>query len=410
MDHRPRCAVLLAVAILTQSLGALSVDARSSFESYLLFLNDNPKHGRPAWIYGGRGTQGIGHDATNWYISTQTGLWKIPVGVDINQDAAHLSPGVMMRDLSTVGPLVADGYDHFGDVDCHRHRDRWYVLVPIQRDRSRGPRAAVAVFLGEGLAFVGHGELSAQAEGGAGWCAILGEMLVSSNNDATKWYFYRVDWDELYDHGKVAVSLKDSTDILDEQGRQLELYNMQGGEFTPSGELLYVTCGVPGCCIPPFGCGVAYPSDGMHVFDVATWRRLWRSENGSGYFNYAFDGDCFHLQEPEGLTVWDLDDGTAPGVEGGLHVILFQHNIVRDDQVWLKHYSGTLYVDDSGPSTGDERGTKELPFRSLREALSTYPIWDGARVAIRPGSYMDSVRVEARVRLTAPEGTVTIGR
>src|SRR4030095_2699791 len=107
-------------------------------------------------------------------------------------------------------------------------------------------------------------------------------------------------------------------------------------------------------------CGLPEATWGVHVFETRPGsgtecgggdpctiaQRVERSHNGSGGFAYEFN--TTNLEEPEGLTFWDLDaDGRAPGLRGQLHVVLLDNDITNDDDAYVKHYR--LSLEDSTP-------------------------------------------------------------
>lgn len=105
---------------------------------------------------------------------------------------------------------------------------------------------------------------------------------------------------------------------------------MQGGDFSTDGSMLYLLN------------GKSYDFDandgGIWVFDVRSGRRMMKSAT-SGNFKYEFHPGVTSYQEPEGLTVWDLDGKQAPRIPGGqVHAILLNINKGRKDAFWLKHY------------------------------------------------------------------------
>jgi len=202
---------------------------------------------------------------------------------------------------------------------------------------------------------------------------------------------FKVDWDALKNSNKLKITHWTSILLDDENGNRVRLYNVQGGVISPSGELLYIV------------------ADGIHVFDLSTGRRVARSTNGSGIFNYEFDADCTppfdsECEEPEGLTIWDLDDGRAPGIRGQLHVLLLDNDIA--DDVYLKHYTGTIHVDRS--FIGLPLGTPSHPFPFV--TLANNLAWDGARIKIKAGSYPETLTISKRVQVVATGGSVTIGK
>jgi hypothetical protein len=78
---------------------------------------------------------------------------------------------------------------------------------------------------------------------------------------------------------------------------------------------------------------------GIHVFDAQTGRRIAKSTNGSGDFNYEFHPGWPDYEEPEGLTYWDLNDGRAPGIRGVLHALMLDNDVSSADEVYFKHYA-----------------------------------------------------------------------
>jgi hypothetical protein len=104
---------------------------------------------------------------------------------------------------------------------------------------------------------------------------------------------------------------------------------MQGGDFSEDGSTLYLINGKAKQFDSKDG--------GIWVFDVNSGRRIMKSAT-SGNFKYEFHPGA-RLQEPEGITVWNLDRRQAPRVQGGqVHAILLDKNVSRTDGFWLKHY------------------------------------------------------------------------
>ena len=124
-----------------------------------------------------------------------------------------------------------------------------------------------------------------------------------------------------------SLNFLDRVVLRDEQGAPVVLDTMQGGTFADDHHL-YISCGYY---------KNPHPSWGLHLFDMRTKRRIVRSTNGSGSFNYEFHPGGSTDEEPEGLTYWDLDRRNAPGIKGQLHAILLDNDANGDD-VYFKHY------------------------------------------------------------------------
>lgn len=265
--------------------------------------------------------QGVTHDRDHWFLTQKGAVWRVPIEKDLRTPLRNGSDGVRQRGIPV------EGYDHFGDPDFHRGR----VYIPLEGSRRilfitihRTPR--IAVFGGTDLDFEWSALLSRQQQ--APWCAIDADgILYSSNGRVTPrerpkegpLFRYRLD-------GRTLTFL-DRVVLRDEQGTPLVLDSLQGGAFADEHHL-YISCGYY---------KHPQPSWGIHLFDMRTGRRIARSTNGTGAFNYEFHAVDPYDEEPEGLTWWDLDDRQAPGIRGQLHAILLDNDDNGDD-VYFKHY------------------------------------------------------------------------
>ncbi|MBI3950405.1 MAG: hypothetical protein HY314_08120 [Acidobacteria bacterium] len=199
--------------------------------------------------------------------------------------------------------------------------------------------------------------------------------------------------------------------LVDENGAQFSIDTMQGGVISPSGELLYIVAGYY---------EGNHPTWGIHVFefdlsnpDLPRAKRVQRSSRSDRPFKYEFHPGGTTQEEPEGITIWDLDDDEIRGrlfhyqLRGQLHVLLLDNG---DDDVILKHYTNTINVDRN--YTGTEEGTPEKPFKTVGAANDVINElnWNGAQIKIRAGSYPEAVTFSKRIRVLAERGTVTIGR
>lgn len=377
------------------AMGLLAGQARAGvFDiSHYLYVGSDPLDERLDWS---DGAQGIAHDATHWYLAQQGGLWRVPVSVDLGSLTFN-TPGISYVPLSSIPQLTGDGYDHLGDLVCYEHEGNGYVLVPIEADS----RAGVAVFrAGPTLAYIDHINLFPDAESRQShwsWAAVDPEgRLYSSNfDDVDRLFRYQVDWAHLDSTDELLISNSSAEEILLHSGEGvLTLSKVQGGEFTPGGELLYMLTGYP-----------LTDSDGhgLHVFETSGFFRVAGSSNGLGPFNYEFSpitGD-----EPEGVTIWDLE-GTASPHRGQMHALLLDNEVGDTDKVYVKHYTDVIMVDRA--HTGSQTGTPELPFRTIAGALGL--AWGGAEVRVRAGSYSGVPAIAQCVRLSAEGGLVRISQ
>jgi hypothetical protein len=397
--------VVLATMVMAGTFALLVLCAQTSaqgpYESYFLYLGNHPTQRDLEWT---EELQGIAHDRGNWFITRDISIYRIPVAHDLDDPICREPqadpPGICTEFVDGVsGKYIweypeMDDYNHFGDLDYYEYGGRGYVLIPV----TGGVSPAIAVFSsGDTLDYVGKTDLHGQT--GAGWCAIDSHGYVySSNNHPWALFKYSLDWAAL--PSLVTMELDGLVDLLDENGAPLQLHHMQGGAFTGSGNLLYTVSGF---------LDEHYDNDGINVFDTRTWTRVRRSSTRDMPFTYEFHPGWDEYQEPEGLTIWDLNDGRAPGVSGTLHVLMLDNDEpFSGDDAYIKHYTEVIYVDGAYEGSSEE-GRPQKPFKTVHAAIHHYPVWDGAQIKIQAGTYPEAVTFSQRIRLFAEGGTVVIG-
>lgn len=396
----------------------------NSFEAYYLEQVEYPNTATNDWHPDHTEVQGIAHDNSNWYFTVTSNngnnafLWRIPVTVPLHSNVSGL-PGVGVKSMSSEPVLANNNFQHWGDPDRYRYNNTDYILVPI----NGNPVPIIACFRGSDLSFINYAFLDYSMQTDVGWCTVGKDGYIYTSRDNTNHILrYSVDWASLINtNSHDALTWIQSYALKDESGQSLLLHNMQGGEFSPTGELLYLVSGSGDCL--GFGNGV-YSSDGIHVFETVTWHRIKRSTNsaqggGLNYFNYSFNNECACLtgsQTPEGLTIWDLDSGIAPNIRGQLHVIVnfFNEYAPCEDEMSIKHYGRNIFVDITNgfpPNWTDPlTGTEHKPFENINDAYNFYPIWNGARMVIKTGSYSDTGIYDKRIIMTSEGGPAIIGQ
>ena len=385
---------IVLMMMLSFLLVPFAVSALQSHEAYYLFLGDYPTQVELNWTHE---ANGIAHDRDHWFIAQDLALWKIPVTCDLD---AEVSPGrpchagappVLRIRMSQVPELA--GYTHFGDPEWFEFDGRGYLFVPLEGRISPG----VAVFRGDTLQYIHHALFPEHLQRYGSWCALdpqgfLYSEAAPTNTAITK---YGIDWTTLRDQNRLILQGGTHITLLNDRGAPVEILNQQGGAISPSGELFYLVAGDE---------TDLHDSHGLHVFDLATRRLVQRSSRTQEPFVFGWIPGLPECEEPEGLTIWDLDDGRAPGIRGQLHVLLLDNDPFHDE-VYLKHYANTIYVDRT--YTGTEAGTVWRPFRTLATAYNFS--WDGARIRIRGGSYPETLTLSKRVMVEAYGGTATVG-
>jgi hypothetical protein len=389
---------------------------QDAYEAYYWFLGDYPASASPGW---NDGANGLTHDRDNWFI-TQTPttavrpegpprLWKIPVTHDLNKVKCD-DPGVACQQFDDWPRLSAESYHHLGDPDYFEFEGQGYVLVPLEG----GAKPAIGFFRATDLKYVNHAYLTGKAD--APWCAVdsQGAIYVSQFDEVSPLYKYNLDWKPFLGRSSpMDLPAPELVSLTDADGSSLRVHDVQGGVISPSGQLLYITAGWP----PHNGDS----SHGIHVIDLISRKRIQCSANpndsggrrdqcssvAAGLFNFQFDEGTVASQEPEGLTIWDLDDGRAGSkIRGQLHVLLLDKNLTVEDAVYLKHYEGVIHVD--GAYSGDQVGTPQQPMKTLARAHEA--AWSGATIKVRPGAYPEKVTLTKRVQVVSSGGTASIGK
>lgn len=367
--------------------------------NYQLYIGGFPQQETP-WS---NDSQGVAHDDNHWFITQTTVIWKIPVGVDL-RSASTTSPGVVRRSISIYAPL--NGFHHLGDPVVYKFNGVDYLLVPIE---GAGHPGSIAVFNCATLAYITHFALASQA-GDAGWCAVdeYG-VIYSSLQHTTSLTSYVLDWPELQASGVAQVTPRIAEMMRQENFQFLDLATMQGGEFGPGG-LLYLVSGFYD------DSNGLEDREGLHILEprtdaqgVVTWHRIAHSTRGTGgHFDFYYDPGFPTYEEPEGLTIWDLDDGRAPGIRGQLHAFVSDNDVEAGD-IDFKHYTSTILVRPGiGCLPGAIPGTANCPFPTISGAASF--AWNGGHLRIRSGSYPGPITINRRLRLTAEGGLVHIGQ
>lgn len=399
--------VVTLVAAILPLFWASHAALAQPYESYYLFLGHYPV-AETNWSHN---VQGVAHDDNYWYITNTEVIWKIPVSTDL-RTVAFDSPGVRVKTLSEYqiqGDLI--GYHHIGDPVVFRFEGTDYLIVPVENADATctsGPPGAAAIFRCSDLSYVSHAAFPGQCND-AGWVAVDSQgVLVSSRQHIGAppgspisaqdgLYFFTFNWPLLHTSGIASMTFLRQQQVLNPSGGIVEMRTMQGGEFSPDGSLLYLVSGFHD------DSNTVADQEGIHVVSTSTWQRVAHSTRGFGHFDFYYDPGAIAAGEPEGLTVWDLDNGRAPGIRGQLHVMRLDNDAFHDD-IAFKHYTSIIRVD---PASSCQSGTIACPFRTYAAAYNL--AWPGAEIRLRTGIYLDRPVISKRIRISSEGGTVRIG-
>jgi len=429
---------LASLCVLVLLTCTYSAARAQSYEGYYKYLGSYPS-GETDWS---NDAQGVAHDSNHWFITNTHGFWRIPVEVDLD-DVTSSSPGVIHRDISDYPQLT--GYNHFGDPDVFRFGTTDYLVLPIEDSEANcqsGLPGAIAILRCDSLCYVAHAPFTNQCND-AGWCAIDRSGLVYSSvqhpgfeNSDSLLLTYSLDWSSLACDSQFQMTYLGAIPMIKEDGAPLEMGCMQGGEFAPDGRLLYLISGFLD------DDDEEAVREGIHVVDTTSWQRVEHSTNGNGNFNYYYnpgygfpcclDPGCCTANEPEGLTIWDLDDGRAPGILGQLHAFMSDNDtpVVDSGDIRFYHYTRANRVNPTaqcvvapccllpGPSSclsgsnsipcGEEAaGLPSCPYNTITAALSA--AWAGSEIRLSAGTFPGPLTISTPVRLSAEGGVARIG-
>lgn len=393
--------------------------SKGSYEAYFHYLGDYPYEENGFTAQWSRECQGLAHDDNYWFITLNCietdddccvelpSIWKIHVGEDLQSIGEDWDgSGDVSRRTYHDWPQLS-GYDHFGDPDYYNYQGRGYLLVGVA---GSGPDALAILNAGD-LTYVAHAALEDPTSDA--WVAVdrsSSEGFVyfgSTRGGVINIDKYFLDWDRLYTAQQCSLEFLEAHYLTKEDGSYYHPPQfLQGGEFTPTGELLYM---VTGMSDPDHDEGDPLPEEeGIHVFDTADWTRIQHSTLCGGCFNFCYYPYGIDSEEPEGLTIWDLDGRGVPGITGQLHVILLDNDAYDCDDIYLKHYHGIpdIYVNWAYAGVY-EYGTPEMPFRTVTAALNV--AWNGSILHVRSGCYDETPVFTRRMEVLPEGGTVVIG-
>jgi len=437
--------ISLLAALLLAVLPSSSHNPGDGYQQHFRFVSKYPDETADtplAWE-----NNGVAHDDSYWYFATNDyygeveALWRIPVTVDLASVQVN-TPGVSVIRSDQIWCPTANGsknlrndlkYWHFGDLVAYKPKDsEWFLLVPLEGGNS----PAIAILRAENFQCLGLDVLQIDNKtpptlnNAAAWCATDPQGYVYSSPD--KWYVpgesvasifkYRLNWNTLGvdPQNPVQLTFLEKISLKDKNGQPLPPSEIsgysQGGEFSADGRLLYVTSGSGEDSDDDHG--------GIQVFDTTTWQRVARSDNDEdAFFRYDFNSSWPPLEEPEGLTIWDLDEFVssygdppkAPGIDGQLHVVLLDNDVGNKDDFSIYNYTNSIYVDQAW--LYESSGQIRSPFKTVGAALAfyqqneyfSYGRWTGARIKIHTGHYAETLTISRRVQLSGWGGRAVVG-
>jgi hypothetical protein len=337
----------LCIATLTLiSISPAGSTASLSCPNYpdTVFLGDFPADSSPGWT---NNIQGVAHDSSNWFFTTQSDafLIKFPVAFNLTtefdpEDSDTWPPGAMAVPMPPILALM--GYEEMKDLD----QAKGFLFVPVDDPDDGEQVTGIAVFRSSDLHYLGFYQITAiNHTSFAAFNPHDDHLYVSRPTvGAEPLRRYMVDFLALENEDvENAFSQGDPFQIiLTEGGGPIDppLGNLQGGTFTPWGDLYLVNGGDD----PP-----SADRGGIHLFNSSGQLidESTNDEDPSTAFEFTYDPEPCDItdpasciaEEPEGADWWNRDVGpTSPGISGQLHVILLD-NDASADELYFKHYS-----------------------------------------------------------------------
>ena len=268
---------------------------RGRWPRSLAEVSTHPEHAAPDWAVH---IQGVAISDDWWFITQADRLWRFPVGSDLTQ----IDPGA--DDVRSVG-FPCEGIDHFGDCD--------YVDGHVYVAMEGTAPAKIGVFDAE-LDFVAGAPVDRQGMSNP-WCAIdpVTGFLYSSPFDTDHLDAY----ERHLRHGRFELRHAQSVTLRTADGDPLALERVQGGTFTPDGRL-YLTGDTREGGI--FGVDVDSGARILH-------QKIWYEHGWPG--RHIIEGLAYCVA---------MDEQSAAGLEGQLHVLVYDATRKRPDYLWFRHY------------------------------------------------------------------------
>jgi hypothetical protein len=333
--HRGGPGAPFALAVLVAMLAVLLVGVTSATPAHatacpdIQFIGDYPGQTDLNWS---ENVQGIAHDDTYWFVTNKDHLHRIPLGADLRHDPSFDS-------TSRVG--LPPGYNHFGDIDQYGG----YVFVPLQGDG----KSAIAAYDAD-LVLRGIVDVTLYQGDQLGWLAVnpvAGDLYTSGNwvSSSEPMTQYHLDLAGLRSTGSLVGNLTHvgPQSVHEADGGLLRhgFGSMQGGAFTPTGDL-FISNGY-------FDDSAEHYRGGIHLIG-SDFNLIAESTNGYGDFNYEYHPGYDTGDEPEGIDWFaNAQSSGSPGVAGDLHALLLDNDWPDGDDLLLKHYSVDFSCRDTTP-------------------------------------------------------------
>ena len=248
--------------------------------------------------------QGVTHDSQYWYLTQAIYPWYKKNAV--NSRLAKVRVTTSLNEQPKINYKMPKswhdyGWRHYGDLTYAK--GRLYVAL------EGGGRGGVGAFDTQ-LKPIGFASFNT---GDCPWIAYNSRDDYFYTSDFHAWELRR--YQITVQDNKVIANLNGKIPLIDRNCRKTLIDRVQGGTFSKNGRL-YVTSDIQ--------------NGGIRGIDVRTGMVFLAIR-----VNFDKDGE---KEELEGITLWDLDSGVAPGIRGQVHVLMIQNEISSNDDLYFKHF------------------------------------------------------------------------
>ena len=329
------------------ALGLITGPRLSEWPTSYRAMESYPDNVGLDWMGGAgkRGLQGVTHDESNWFLTTKGYIWKVPVETDLEKNfsipddpvawATGRSDALENNGILRVGDKLVRGipvelagdYDHCGDPDCHDG----ILYVPLEAKEGAGLRPRIAVFRAQDLLLIAVSDPLPEGASG-GFCSINplnGNLYVFGSDHPASLAVFELSIPRI---GRTLErSLVQTIPLGYDQGS----YH-QGGAFSPGGHF-YFSCGL----IPSDYTPEILGGKGGIVSDrpaLSRWNGILAFDLATAQIKMTVAIPKVWDYEVEGITVWDLEDGRAPGIRGQVHLLIRNHDWPSTDNLIFAHF------------------------------------------------------------------------
>jgi hypothetical protein len=279
-----------------------------------------PKYKDHDWT---EAVNGVARDANFWYFTQQHALVKVPVTTGLDQNLKDNSEVVFVGDENneTMPVWIPTNYVHMGDCDAYNGK----LYIPVESDGKKRPALYVEVNASD-LSLSSSGTNPDSTVVDAPWVAINPKngFLYTSDFNTNFIRVYSIS----HQGQQLVLTEQSHVNLLDQQGKPLTVYRIQGGAFSPSGKLYLSSDDAPDFGKPAI-------DHGIYGFQIGPNTARLQVHKVTPV-NYADVVGANSGDEIQGITIWDM---TWPsGNRNQIHHVTLDKDL-GTDEITFRHYA-----------------------------------------------------------------------